>query len=110
MLRGDTELASHAAELSELIAALVAGADPVSCEARLDSFRQRMRELRHTMREDTISLTSQRQMDSATALVRLDAIRWLHRVSYHVWRMAVHMPELTRPPATTTAQLPSTAG
>jgi phosphate:Na+ symporter len=57
-----------------------------------------MRELRHSMREETIAMTSENRMDSATALVRLDAIRWLHRVSYHIWRMAVHLPDLIGEP------------
>jgi phosphate:Na+ symporter len=111
LLRNDEELASHAGELRALIGELIAGPALATSRDKLDSFSQRMRELSHTMREDTIAMTSQRRMDSATALVRLDAIRWLHRVSYHVWRMAVHMPELTRQPAAPEpAQPPLQAG
>jgi phosphate:Na+ symporter len=98
LLREDASLSALGQELRELISALVA--DPAAGETRdkLDRFRQRMRELRHSMREETITMTSEGRMDSATALVRLDAIRWLHRVSYHVWRMSVHLPDLIGEP------------
>jgi phosphate:Na+ symporter len=94
LLREDDQLAPLAAELRELICELMSDPEADGLQDRLDKFRQRMRDLRHVIREETISLTAQRKMNSTTALVRLDAVRWLHRVAYHVWRVAVHLPEL----------------
>lgn len=99
LLRGDAELHHFGEELRELIAELLADPSADGIQEKLDNFRHRMREMRHVMREETIVRTSEQKMDSATALVRLEAIRWLHRVSYHLWRMAVHLPELTREPS-----------
>ena len=95
-LRQDTELARLGDELRELAGELLESRPDGEIRDKLDSFRQRMRDARRVLREETIAKASGQEMDSSAALLRLDAIRWLHRVSYHVWRLSVHLPDLTR--------------
>ncbi len=95
-LRQDRELARFGDELRGLVGELLESNPAEDVTGKLDSFRRRLRDARQVMREETIAMASRQEMDSSTAVLRLDAIRWLHRVSYHVWRLAIHLPELTR--------------
>ena len=89
-IRSDKELAELASQLSSILQELLSCGGSAEAEIKLNEFRKQMRQTRHTMREDTIAQASRRRTDSKAALVRLDAIRWLHRVSYHAWRILVH--------------------
>jgi phosphate:Na+ symporter len=90
VIRTDKELSALASELSSILQGVLSGGGAAEAEFKLNEFRRRMRQTRHTMREETIAQASQRKTDSKAALVRLDAIRWLHRVSYHAWRILTH--------------------
>ncbi len=57
---------------------------------RVDMIRQHLESTGQTMREATIDVSSQGTTDTDTALLRLDAIRWLRRASFHVWRIMLH--------------------
>lgn len=35
-------------------------------------------------------------LSGAEIALRLDAMRWLHRVSYHLWRLETHMDVLNQ--------------
>jgi len=48
------------------------------------------------MREATIDIASQGVTDTETALLRLDAIRWLRRVCFHIWRIMLHRSDIDR--------------
>jgi phosphate:Na+ symporter len=65
-------------------------ADLVS-EVRLNRLRKLLRAERKRYRERTIMLASTGRISDETALGRLDTIRWLHRVSYHLWRIQHHL-------------------
>ena len=52
--------------------------------------RKELRESRHSYRSETIDRASRDEIATDDAMARLDAIRWLHRVTYHIWRMTHH--------------------
>lgn len=60
-------------------------------ETRLNRMRKLLRSLRKRYRESTIMLATATSTIDEAALDRLDAIRWLHRVCYHLWRIQHHM-------------------
>jgi len=90
-LAADPALARFAADLQGEIRTLLAAEDmQVDAEDRLNLVRKRLREARHSYRERTIAAAASGEIEPADAMLRLDAIRWLHRVSYHVWRIVHH--------------------
>lgn len=52
--------------------------------------RKELRESRHSYRSETIDRASRDEIATDDAMARLDAIRWLHRVTYHIWRITHH--------------------
>jgi phosphate:Na+ symporter len=50
-----------------------------------------MRAQRSRFRDATLRRAADRALSAEEALARLDAMRWLHRVSYHLWRIAFHL-------------------
>lgn len=73
-------------------------------ETRLNRLRKLLRVERERYRERTILLASTSRMVDEAALDRLDAIRWMHRVSYHLWRIQHHMNRMSEAGASTTAR------
>ncbi|WP_158306629.1 Na/Pi cotransporter family protein [Polymorphum gilvum] len=84
------ELAKRGEELRQalrdFVAQGVAGAD----EDRANRLRKRLREDRHALRETIVLKAAEGELAASEATARLDAIRWAHRVSYHVWRIIHH--------------------
>ncbi|MEO1018528.1 MAG: Na/Pi symporter [Pseudomonadota bacterium] len=73
-----------------------------ACEATFDRVRQILRAQRDQYRARTVEAAAAQRIDAETVLARLDGIRWLHRVSYHLWRIAHHLERVTTaepPPA-----------
>lgn len=70
-------------------------------EKRLNRLRKLLRAERKSYRERTVMLASTGQISDEIALGRLDTIRWLHRVSYHLWRIQHHLNRMSEagPPA-----------
>ncbi len=77
--------------LSGLLAAVLA---LEGREDRLDRLSRLYRRAQHSYRARIISAAVQGEIDGDTALLRLDAIRWLHRVSYHLWRVDSYRKQL----------------
>ncbi|HSG72249.1 MAG TPA: hypothetical protein VLA12_17665, partial [Planctomycetaceae bacterium] len=54
-----------------------------------------------TYREHVVQRVASRAMTSQQAIARMDAARWVRRVTYHAWRIAYHlrkeMPPETEP-------------
>jgi phosphate:Na+ symporter len=95
VLATDPELAPIAHELVTAIKTYLDGqAD--EAEDRVNIIRQQLESTGQTMREATIDLASQGTTDTDTALLRLDAIRWLRRASFHVWRIMFHHNDINR--------------
>jgi len=56
-------------------------------EKRLNRLRKLLRAERERYRQRTIMLASTGRVAGEAALGRLSAVRWLHRVTYHLWRI-----------------------
>lgn len=89
-LDGEARLRRLANILRDNVAALP-DADALLAEERFDRVRDLLRDQRHIYRARTLSSASRRRIDADTALARLDAVRWLHRAAYHVWRILHHL-------------------
>jgi phosphate:Na+ symporter len=77
--------------LRSLIAETKNPAAGFSSETRLNRLRKLLRSERERFRKRTITLASTSTTVDEAVLNRLDAIRWLHRVTYHLWRIQHHM-------------------
>ncbi|WP_428651642.1 Na/Pi cotransporter family protein [Roseibium sp.] len=69
--------------------------DPKSCEVHLDRLRGMMRKQRKIWRERLITEAAIDTESAETVWGRLDALRWLHRVTYHLWRIRLHLNTLS---------------
>lgn len=79
-------------ELMRSVASDAAAApDPQYGEERLYRLRELLRRQRQRYRQRVVSAAAKEEVDTDTALKRLDGIRWLHRVSYHLWRIHHHL-------------------
>ena len=59
--------------------------------ARFDRLRTLWRDQRHSYRETIIETASEQGESPDRTLMRLDSLRWMHRVSYHIWRILHHL-------------------
>lgn len=57
---------------------------------KLDGLRRVFRAERKKYRKTTLAQVSAGLIESEGASDRLDAMRWLHRTTYHLWRLAFH--------------------
>jgi len=64
---------------------------PAESAERLDRLRRLLRRQRRRYREQIIEQGPNAPLDADQILARLDALRWLHRVSYHFWRIVAHL-------------------
>ncbi len=58
---------------------------------RFDRVRRILREQRGTYRQRLLRRAVRSSVGTDETLAQLDALRWLHRVSYHVWRILAHL-------------------
>ncbi len=84
------ELASSFATRVESLAAALEYDAPLPL-GDLDAERSRLRETRRSFRSETLERAAAHRLTTQEALRRLDAARWLVRVAYHAWRIAVHL-------------------
>lgn len=68
-----------------------------------------MAEHRRTQRPIVMAETATGALDPDVALAQLDAMRWLDRLGYHVWRTLEHLAA-EEPPAPGAAKAPAEAG
>ncbi|MGF1660413.1 MAG: Na/Pi cotransporter family protein [Rubrimonas sp.] len=66
---------------------------------RLNAMRRLFRRQRAGYRAATLAQVAEAGLGVEEAGRRLDAIRWLHRVAYHLWRIAAHLDAQTAPAA-----------
>lgn len=87
----------HLTRLSHLLAsqidALCTNGDWSGQERRFDRLRDILRRQRHTYRETIIKHASMEGENAERTLEKLDSLRWLHRVTYHIWRIVFHLEE-----------------
>lgn len=93
-------------ELSTVVHdALVAAAEGLRldgeqlAESGLRAARDAVRDERQPFRHRILATVPQREITLDEAILRLDAIRWLHRTTYHAWRIAHNLEEAQRPEA-----------
>ena len=81
--------------LSRLLRSVAAGAldgeEGADQEKRLNRVRRLLREQRRPFRNRTVMGAARQRIGADAALRRLDSIRWLHRVAYHLWRIVHHL-------------------
>lgn len=79
-------------------------------EGRFDRLRTLLRDQRQRYRITTIQEAAHRNIDADTTLWRMDGIRWLHRVTYHLWRIIHHLGAATqsdtKPDSAKTPEIP----
>ncbi|MCB1475378.1 MAG: Na/Pi cotransporter family protein [Rhodobiaceae bacterium] len=92
IVRAEPELQVLAGSLRHAIAIFLApsgvGEDG---EKRINAERHRISQHQDPYREQAIAAAGSSRQSLSDIVGRLDAVRWLHRVSYHAWRIAHHM-------------------
>ena len=58
---------------------------------RFDRLREIFRRQRRSYRANIVARASRSGGEPTKTLEKLDSLRWLHRVSYHSWRIIVHL-------------------
>ncbi len=89
-LRSEPILRQLAGELRVEVQKLLKSGSRIEVEQELDQMRQQLREQRPEYRKNTIAKASAGEIETGEAMRRLDSMRWLHRVAYHLWRIVVH--------------------
>ncbi len=65
--------------------------DTVAAEDRFNRLRTLLRRQRHRYRNRMVAAATEQRISAYTTLHRLDSVRWLHRVAYHLWRILHHL-------------------
>lgn len=63
---------------------------------RFDRLHTLLSAQRQRYRITTIQKSAHRKIDADTALWRMDGIRWMHRVTYHLWRIIYYLDAATQ--------------
>lgn len=63
---------------------------------RFDRLHTLLSAQRQRYRITTIQKSAHRKIDADTALWRMDGIRWMHRVAYHLWRIIYYLDAATQ--------------
>lgn len=95
VLRTDHRLNRLAKLLSEALAADFADDGLIGDAHSMDRIRQMMRDERGIVRKQTIDDATSNGTEWPDMMLRLDGARWLHRVSYHIWRIVFHLNTMT---------------
>lgn len=86
----------HLRALHAQIATLSDGLAKAGDVAGFDHLRQRFRQDRFHLRDQGIAEVSTGCLTAEQAKDRFDTMRWLHRTSYHAWRISWHLHNCTR--------------
>jgi phosphate:Na+ symporter len=78
-------------QLSGLAGRFVEADGSPALPTEFDALRQAFREERRLTRENTLNQAANDQVGLEEAIARVDSIRWLHRTTYHLWRISVHL-------------------
>ncbi|MEQ8334639.1 Na/Pi symporter [Nisaea sp.] len=91
----DPALREVSAKFVTLLADLCRSQDLNAAERDFDILRKDLRDERHRIREAATLNAAAGLLSVDDTINRLDSIRWLHRSTYHVWRIAHHLGDLT---------------
>ena len=86
----DRDLAGIGAELGAALDDLPEAGFAAADEDAFSDLRRHLRRQRSAYRERVIGHAPAGRADIDELISRLDGIRWLHRVTYHVWRIVHH--------------------
>lgn len=86
-LRTDPRLARLAGLLRQGASIALAATDVHDRDRWLDRLRALMRRQRRRYRRRSVAEATEKSLDADNLVRRLDAVRWLHRVAYHLWRL-----------------------
>lgn len=89
-LRADHRLRRLSGVLGSVLALAKAG-EMAHTGERLDRVRGLLRDQRQIYRANIIAQSAGAQMSPEEVLARMDTVRWLHRVAYHLWRIMLHL-------------------
>lgn len=98
-LSGERRLARMASMLAAMARRVTASGDFAPHAERLRWLRGVFRGRRDGFRAATIDAAAHDHVGTDAAILRLDAMRWLDRVAYHLWRIAVNFAESPDTPA-----------
>lgn len=90
-LRSDRRLQRLSDMVCEFSRRFAETGDAAALAPRFDRLRVLLRAQRHVVREKTIDRAAQGTLGTGATMLRLDAVRWLHRTTYHLWRIAHHL-------------------
>lgn len=90
-LEGEHRLRRLSSILHGSLIAFLKERDLPASKQRFDRLRQLLRAQRGTCRERMVEDAARQRVSAVTTLRRLDSVRWLHRVSYHLWRTLHHL-------------------
>ncbi len=62
--------------------------------SQLEALSMDLANRRRNARRETFELAASRQIGMEQSLLRIEAIRWLDRTAYHLWRMSFHLSHL----------------
>jgi phosphate:Na+ symporter len=93
-LREDHRLRRLAGMLRAVTLEVSQSTEREKSEVQLNRLRRVLRRQRETYRNRIILWGATGRLDDEAAGARLDAMRWLHRVSYHLWRTEHHLGRL----------------
>ncbi|TNE69740.1 MAG: Na/Pi cotransporter family protein [Rhodobacteraceae bacterium] len=93
-LARDRRLSRLARVLALCVAQTGRDEDLSASESRFKRLRHLMQDQREIFRLHTMEQTPGRGLSAEEMGLRLDAMRWLLRVSYHLWRITFHMLKL----------------
>lgn len=88
---GQGDIQAAVRTLKPILSAIHDGGFTGELVAQLDEARQDFRDQRETLRHAAIAHMTEAELDADIAMRQLDTMRWLHRCTYHVWRMGVHL-------------------
>lgn len=90
-LAAEPRLARFADLMARAIALGLGTAPHAVAEGQMNRLRKILRTERDDYRDSTISAVAEQSITGQQGLARLDAVRWLHRVAYHLWRIEHHL-------------------
>ncbi|WP_074519460.1 Na/Pi cotransporter family protein [Kordiimonas lacus] len=92
-LSADRRLARYTAVLAHAVGRFTLDGDISAGRAAFERLHGFMRVQRHRYRQSEVHSSIKEHGPDTTLMARLDAMRWLQRVAYHVWRISYHLGE-----------------
>ncbi len=109
-LRQDRHLQRLGKVLAGELAKLVESPEWANNVERFDRLRTVLRKERRSYRAVIIETASRERENADRTLAKLDSLRWMHRVAYHIWRILYHLDAARTLPLKAEDTLPAKNG